>query len=149
MWRMTMPSTAALTAILGGPRALKMRIGDAGDLRRGVEEGLPYAALEAVMKGFGFSREDVTTALRIPARTLARRKRAGRLAPDESDRLIRLAHLASEAARILGTDQKAAGWLRDTNMALGGEVPLRLLATEIGARQVEEVLGHIEYGLVS
>jgi Protein of unknown function (DUF2384) len=33
--------------------------------------------------------------------------------------------------------------------ALGGEMPFRLLDTEVGTTQVEEVLGRIEYGIVA
>lgn len=139
----------SIAEILGGKQILRLRSPTANDLRRGVEAGLPYASLEALMSRFGLSRSEVASVLGLPARTMARRKRERRLRPDESDRLLRLARIAAEAARILGTEEKAAGWLRDENMALGGEVPLELLRTDIGARQVEEILGRIEYGLYS
>lgn len=139
----------ALTEILGGRRVLKSDVRNDSDLRRGVEAGLPYASLEVLTKRFRLSRAEAATALRVPSRTLARRKLARRLAPDESDRLIRLARVAAEASRILGSDGKASHWLRTPNVALGGEVPIQLVATDIGARQVEEILGHIEYGLIS
>jgi hypothetical protein len=32
--------------------------------------------------------------------------------------------------------------------ALNGEAPLQLLDTDVGARQVEDVLGRLEYGMV-
>lgn len=134
---------------LGGRRLLRLDAASERGLRRSVEAGLPYASLEAVMRKFGLARPDVSTVLRLPVRTMARRKREGRLDPDESDRLLRLARIAAEAARILGTEEKAVGWLRDPNIALGGEVPMDLLQTDIGARQVEEILGRIEYGLYS
>lgn len=139
----------SIAEILGGKQILRLRSPTANDLRHGVEAGLPYASLEALMGRFRLSRSEVASVLGLPARTMARRKRDRRLRPDESDRLLRLARIAAEAARILGTEEKAAGWLRDENMALGGEVPLELLRTDIGARQVEEILGRIEYGLYS
>jgi uncharacterized protein (DUF2384 family) len=40
-------------------------------------------------------------------------------------------------------------WLQRPNRALNGELPIRLLDTDIGARQVEDILGKIEHGNVS
>lgn len=139
----------AIAEAIGGGRVLKLGRLTPGALRRGVETGLPYRALEALQGRMGLTRDEIATAIRIAPRTLARRKREGKLNADESDHLVRFANVASEAERILGARDAAAGWLRDPNDALGGEVPLRLVGTELGARQVEEILAHIEYGIVS
>jgi uncharacterized protein (DUF2384 family) len=32
---------------------------------------------------------------------------------------------------------------------LNGELPIRLLDTDVGAQQVEDILGRIEHGIVS
>ena len=69
--------------------------------------------------------------------------------PKESDRLSHLARVTIMAMQILGTQEKAKQWLERPNRALGGEVPLHLLDTDIGARQVEAVLGRIDYGIFS
>ena len=50
---------------------------------------------------------------------------------------------------MLGTEEKAAMWLSRPNRALNGELPIRLLDTDVGARQVEDLLGRIEHGVVS
>lgn len=138
-----------LAKVMGGKRLFRFGVGNDRDFRRSVEAGLPYASLEAVMTRFGFTRAELSAVLRLPSRTMARRRREGRLDADESDRLLRLARIASEAARILGTADTAAGWLRDENRALGYEIPLDLLRTDVGARQVEQILGRIEYGVFS
>lgn len=139
----------AIAEAIGGGRVLKLGRVTPDALRREVETGLPYRGLEVLQERLGLTREEIATAIRVAPRTLARRKREGKLSADESDHLVRLAHVASEAERILGARDRAVGWLREPNYALGGEVPLRLVSTELGARQVEEILAHIEYGLVS
>ena len=48
-----------------------------------------------------------------------------------------------------GSIDKARVWLKSPNRALGGEVPLDLLDTEIGAHQVEDVLLRLNYGIFS
>jgi putative toxin-antitoxin system antitoxin component (TIGR02293 family) len=50
---------------------------------------------------------------------------------------------------VLGSTDKAARWLHTENRALGGQTPLALLDTDLGTRQVEEVLGRIEHGVFS
>jgi putative toxin-antitoxin system antitoxin component (TIGR02293 family) len=85
----------------------------------------------------------------IPPRTVARRKEARRLNPQESDRLYRAARAVSQAADVLGSLEKARSWLKAPNRALGCEIPLDLLDSEIGTRQVEEVLLRINVGIYS
>ena len=43
----------------------------------------------------------------------------------------------------------ASRWLRRSNRALGGVAPLDAIDTELGARQVENLLGRIAYGGIS
>ncbi|MGH2378578.1 MAG: type II RES/Xre toxin-antitoxin system antitoxin [Candidatus Limnocylindria bacterium] len=146
---MAMVRAKYIAEALGGRKVLKADLGSTRALLRGVEAGLPYGSLEAITARFGLSRADVAAALRLPPRTLARRKRERKLPADESDRLVRLARIAADAARVLGDERKAGSWLRDENVALGGERPIGLLNSDLGARQVEDVLGRIEFGVYS
>jgi putative toxin-antitoxin system antitoxin component (TIGR02293 family) len=141
--------TADIVEALGGRKVLKRQISNLNELRKTVGAGLPYASLEAVMVKFGLASGEAASALHLPQRTFARRKKERKLRADESDRLLRLARLGAHAAYVLGSEEKAARWLRSPNRALGNEVPLALLESDIGARQVEEVLGRIEYGVYS
>ncbi|MGH7857479.1 MAG: antitoxin Xre/MbcA/ParS toxin-binding domain-containing protein, partial [Candidatus Binatia bacterium] len=63
--------------------------------------------------------------------------------------LYRLARVGAMAVRVLGSEEKAGRWLHRPNRALGNESPLSLLDTAIGAREVEDLLGRIEHGVVS
>jgi len=144
-----MTAAATIFETLGGQNVLRGGRPGLTELGERVRGGLPYAALEAVMRQLGLNREQVAEALHLPERTLARRKKERRLHPDESDRLFRLARIAAQTAEVLGSTDKAARWLRQPNRALGGRVPLALLDTDAGTREVEEVLGRIEHGVVS
>ena len=139
----------ALVEALGGRKVLKRRIESLDELRETVKAGLPYASLEGFIDKFGLTREEAATVLHLPQRTIARRKKERRLRADESDRLLRLARVSAQAAATLGTEEKAAEWLRRPNRALGGVAPLALTDSDIGARQVEEILGRIEHGVLS
>ncbi|NJD67399.1 MAG: hypothetical protein C3F12_13670 [Candidatus Methylomirabilota bacterium] len=144
-----MISVESLSKTLGGPTALKRRITTLADFHRLIAGGLPFAALEMVMRRFQLNRGEVETLLQIPARTIARRKHSRRLRHDESDRLMRLARIATQAAQVFGAEDKAAIWLHRPNRALGLAAPLGLLSTDIGAKQVEDLLGRIEHGVIS
>ncbi len=128
---------------------LKADIGSPQALLRSVESGLPYASLDALTARFGLTRADVANAIRLPLRTLARRKHERKLTAAESDRLVRVARVAAQAARVLGSEQTAGAWLGDPNTALGGDRPIDLLRSDLGAREVEDVLGRIEFGVYS
>jgi putative toxin-antitoxin system antitoxin component (TIGR02293 family) len=119
------------------------------DLREAILRGLPYASFEALASTFHIAKKDLVTLLRVPPRTLARRKRARRFGVDESDRLFRIGRIAAEAEDVLGGQDKAAAWLQAPNRALGGRIPLYQLDTDLGAREVEDVLLRIAHGVYS
>lgn len=144
-----MPSTAEIVEALGGREVRSSPIKSPEDLKAWIREGLPFTSLEKVMERFGLTREEISTALDLPARTLVRRKQERRLRRDESDRLFRLVRIAAQASEVLEGREKATRWLHTPNRALGGSRPLDLLDTDLGARQVEEVLGRIDYGVYS
>ena len=130
---------------LGGPELVQAR--SLEQLRERLRSGLPFASLSAVATGFGLAGEDASAVLRIPPRTLARRKRERRLSPEESDRLYRLSRIATLAEEVLGDRPKAADWLRAPNRALGQAAPLSRLDTDLGAEEVEGVLLRLAHGV--
>jgi putative toxin-antitoxin system antitoxin component (TIGR02293 family) len=95
----------------------------------------------------GYS-EDEIFALVVPKRTLARRKAAKEpLTVEETDKALRLERIAEQAERVFGEVEKAQRWLRKPKRELKGETPLAHLASEAGARVVEEMLFRIEHGI--
>lgn len=141
--------TNLIVDTLGGVRTLHTRPTTPEALRECVRAGLPYAALDAVAERLALSRDEIVRAVGLPHRTLARRKSGHRLRAAESDRLFRLSRVAALAEDVLGTADKARRWLHASNRALGHETPLSLLDTDLGARQVEAVLGRLVHGVHS
>src|SRR5882757_4482214 len=95
----------------------------------------------------GYS-EDEIFALVVPKRTLARRKAAHEsLTIEETDKALRLERIAVQAERVFGEADKAQRWLRKAKRELKGETPLAYLASETGARVVEEMLFRLEHGI--
>ena len=140
-------TTQALAEYLGGRQALGRDIRSDLDLDDAIRSGLPVKAVESVVKTGALRASELHT-LVIPRRTLAHRKRLGkRLSSQQSDRLTRVVRVVASAEEAIGDGAKARRWLRKPNRALQGQRPLDLLASDVGARLVERVLGRIEHGL--
>lgn len=119
------------------------------DLRDAVRRGLPYHAFESIRQATGLSQQEFSAVLGISNRTIARRREERQLTAAESDRLYRVARTLAHAVSALGSIEKARDWCARENRALGGEAPIALLDTDIGVRQVEDVLLRIEHGIYS
>jgi putative toxin-antitoxin system antitoxin component (TIGR02293 family) len=110
--------------------------------------GLPYTALRRLQRNVGLPSGVVAELAQIPARTLARRRQQGKLDPEESDRLIRVARIFGRALELFEGDVGLARqWLSTEQVALGGLEPLVLAQTDVGAQEVERLMGRLEYGL--
>jgi putative toxin-antitoxin system antitoxin component (TIGR02293 family) len=120
------------------------------DLVRQIEAGLPYKALLSLAATSGLSVASIASTLGIPQRTLARRRVAGRFAPNESERLLRISTLFEKAVELFEGDVAGAvTWLTSPKRALGRQTPLAYLRTEPGAREVEALIGRLEDGVFS
>jgi len=145
-----MTATEYVVDVLGGASVFKGRtVPTSTELRERIKRGLPYRSLESVRERLQLSVSEAVSVLHMPARTLARRRQTRTLDADESDRLYRIARVAAQAFAVFGAEDKAATWLRRPNRALNGELPINLLDTDVGARQIEDILGRIEHGVVS
>ena len=63
--------------------------------------------------------------------------------------MLRYARLLGQALTVFNHLDAAKLWLNAPQVGLGGAVPLDYAKTEIGAREVENLLGRIEYGVYS
>lgn len=114
-----------------------------------IQAGLPMKELEDLQVSLDVPMEKLASTLGISKATLHRRKGSGKLAAGESDRVVRFARLLGQAAKVFGDIEDAKQWLNSSQFGLGGAVPLDYAQTEVGAREVENLLGRIEYAVYS
>jgi putative toxin-antitoxin system antitoxin component (TIGR02293 family) len=89
-----------------------------------IEQGLGVDALEALQETLRLSGDQMAEAIGISPRTLSRRRDAGMLTPEESDRLVQLGILFDEAVALFdGEVEQARDWFKHPTRALGGRVP--------------------------
>lgn len=118
------------------------------ELHDAVKEGLPYETLERLRRALGLPASRLGELIDVPARTLARRKESMRLEPDESDRLFRLARIVGLALQLFEGDlEEARAWLSRPQPALASVPPIEFTRTEVGAREVENLIGRLEHGI--
>lgn len=120
------------------------------DLIDRLEKGLPVGVLQTLRARVGLTDEEIYE-LVAPRRTLERRAAARKhLSSEEADRAVRIARVAARAQQVFaGRPAYAQEWLRAPQAGLGERAPLQALASESGARAVEEILLGIEHGFLA
>ncbi len=112
-----------------------------------IAHGVPLRALEDFSIYSGIALRDLLDVI-IPARTLKhRRQRKEPLNLDESDRLARVARLYELAVKVFGDADKARRWLSKPKERFREIFPVAMMRTELGGRQVEEMLYQIDEGM--
>lgn len=127
---------------------LGLRTYETARLHDRVRNGLSYETFERLRRVLDLPASRAAELLRIPARTLARRKDAKRFEADESDRLIRLSRLVGLGLQLFEGDlEEMRAWLTTPHAALAHQTPLEFATTEVGAREVENLIGRLEHGI--
>jgi putative toxin-antitoxin system antitoxin component (TIGR02293 family) len=115
-----------------------------------VEEGLPVTDLVEFGREAGFTIDELARLVHIPPRTYARRVASkARLSLPEGERAMRVMRLYDQAKQLFGTHENTRQWLNTELPALGWRTPLDFAQTEPGAREVENLIGRIEHGIIS
>ena len=133
-----MPSLNFIEAELNLPQMIKS-----------IENGLPISKFQQLRDNLGVPDKDLAKYIRIPKSTLSIRKRKGKFSFVESERLYRIQRLFAKALEVFDDVDLARKWLKEDAYGLGDVSPLEYAATEIGAREVEDLLGRIEHGVFS
>ena len=129
-------------ALLGLPQL------DTVKLIKRVEEGFAFSILVRFSRNVALPMKEIADWLQIPLTTLNRRRDKGRLHPDESDRVLRASRVFGKALELFEGDTEATRhWLANPQPALGGAVPMSVAKTDLGAREVEDLIGRLEHGV--
>jgi putative toxin-antitoxin system antitoxin component (TIGR02293 family) len=133
-----------------GLGSLGINAHDSLGIVRQIRAGFPFHRLARFQKATALPWEKIAHFVAIPKRTLTRRQNKGKLQPDESDRVWRASAIFDMAVNLFEGDAAAARqWLQAPQTGLGGEIPLELASTDVGAREVENLIGRLEYGVVA
>ena len=141
------PSIKELNAILG---IGKVQAVDNLVIDRIVRKRLPAGVSDKIKKAFLITDAELVKVAGVTLRTF-QRKRAERkkFSLLVSDRIARLTSILSFATQVFEDSESATAWMRKPQIALGGQKPIDLIETEAGENAVKDLLGRIEYGVIS
>jgi len=144
-------SVAEVAKLLGGPKVLGRRIRSPLTMADVVDHGLPTVSLDRIKRALGLSDAEIGHTLGISLKTINRlRKDPSRhLGSAASDRLYRLARIFQLSSEVFEDAEAAREWLRTPQIGLEDRVPMELMTSEAGTREVEVLLLRIEYGVIS
>ncbi|MGH3677846.1 MAG: antitoxin Xre/MbcA/ParS toxin-binding domain-containing protein [Mycobacterium sp.] len=131
--------------MLGGPRVLGRPVVSWADLDEVVASGLPRAALDALVTRVAGPRGSARVKYRIVPK--ATYQRGARLNPAHSQKAERLARVFAMAESIWHDESEARRFMSTPHAELMDRTPLEVAMTEVGARQVEEVIERGRHGL--
>lgn len=114
-----------------------------------IDAGFSFRAVLNLQKALDVPMDKLASVLGMSRATLHRRKLQGKIDKEESEKLARYQRLLKKAEDVLGDADSARKWLRHPQPGLGQAVPLEFARSEIGAREVENLLGRIEHGVYS
>ena len=135
---------ASLYASLRGRLGIR-RIRSDRDLVDLVEKRLPANTIRSLVSS-GLSDAEVYQLI-VPRRTLAHRLTKHQLlSTEESDKVVRVARITALVEQVFGEGERAWRWIRKPKRQFGGKSPIAMLATEAGARLVEDLLIRIDDG---
>jgi len=113
-----------------------------------IKKGFSYESFERLKEAMEVSSKELESFISIPSTTLTNRRKKGQFAPQESDRMARIAQIFKQAVDLFDGDSKEAkAWLWQPNKTLGGEAPIVHAETSIGAEQVSNLIGQIEHSI--
>ena len=111
----------------------------------GIRRGLPAGAWSFVSTLIGMGKHELAETLKLNPRTLQRRTR---LHSEEAERILRVFRVFQEAVLMCRGDRtEAQQWMRTAAVALGGNRPVDLLDTEVGAGEVLNLIRAVNWGV--
>ena len=126
--------------------SLRLHASDRLALAEKIHSGLRPTQVQNLLAASGMTQEQLFEAAHIPVSTGRRRLSESHFTDHESERIARIARVF-EAARDLFAGDRTQAWLREPNARLGGRTPLAAAGTELGALEVEALLGRLAHGV--
>lgn len=130
---------------LGGAKAVGRPVRNLADLDQAIQAGLPRAALEHLVSAVAPEGERARLRNRVVPRASFQRSKI--LSAAHSATTERLARITALVRSVWEDDDQAQRFLWAAHPELRGRKPFEAALTELGAREVEEVIRRGLHGL--
>jgi putative toxin-antitoxin system antitoxin component (TIGR02293 family) len=133
--------------LLGLPQNKTFTIHNSLDFVTIIRNGVPKKALDTLLDKTGITTSEISEIIHTSDRTLRRYTPQQKLNPDQTERVIQLAHLYSRGEEVFEGLTEFKEWMNSAVIALGNKKPKEFLDTSIGIDYLIEELGRIEHGI--
>ena len=146
-----MLANSDITNALGGRKVLKKSVESSLEVSDMIAAGLPSESAFFLQNLLNLGDLEYSSMLGVSTKTLSRHRQVpvSHLAVEISDRLFRIARIFTLAEDVLENKKAAVSWFLRPQIGLNQRIPFELIKTEVGAREIEELLYRIEYGMYS
>jgi len=112
-----------------------------------IEHGLPYGAVERLIKALDLTLDEFCRIIPVSRRTLSRYRTGHLLDSHLSDHILMVSRVYDRAAEVLESPENALIWLKTPNYTFRDKRPLEYLASFAGAQEVLDELVRLQYGV--
>ncbi len=127
--------------------SLRMKARDRLELAEKIHDGLSSAKVRQFLKFTGLTQEQLFQAAHIAASTGRKRLATASFPDHESERIARIARVFDRTLELFPDPSRAVAWLVEKNPRLAGRRPLDAAGTELGAMEVEALIGRLAHGV--
>lgn len=118
------------------------------DIQQNIRTGFPIHVFDVLKEQLNLSQETILDIIGISKSTLNRRRKNKRFNSIESDRFYRIVAIYLLVLKLFNGDNDGTkGWFARPVIALGDEVPISQLDTQVGAEKVRDLIGRLEHGV--
>ena len=140
-----MESAQPIVQLLGGQKTLGRLVRTLADLDAAIQAGFPRSALEHLVAAIAPEAERAKLRNRVvPRASFQRRKTLSAVNSATTERLARITALVQS---VWQDETKTQRFLWSAHPELGGRKPIEAALTELGAREVEEIIQRGLHGL--
>jgi putative toxin-antitoxin system antitoxin component (TIGR02293 family) len=113
-----------------------------------IENGIPSKEVEPIIEYLDLKVPEVAKAAAVSPSTVSRWKADTSIGTSGSNQFFRIDQVIRKGVDLFGGPEEFKGWLHSPNLALGNNVPAKLITSSIGVDMVDEALDALHYGNV-
>jgi putative toxin-antitoxin system antitoxin component (TIGR02293 family) len=113
-----------------------------------IEAGLPSKEVEPIIKYLDLKVPEIAKAAAVSPSTVSRWREDTSIGSSGSNQFFRIDEVIRKGVDLFGGLEGFKGWLQSPNLALGNQIPSKLITSQIGVEMVDEALDALHYGNV-
>lgn len=111
-----------------------------------VENGISLKEIENIVQYLDLKVPEIAKAAAVSPSTVSRWEPETSIGVPGSSQFFKIDELIKKGVDLFGGTEEFKGWLNTENIALGNQIPLKLITSHIGIDLVDEALDALHYG---